>query len=434
MAEARLDLSDVVHPEEDVEGAVDVGIELARPVDGLLPEREMQRHQAVVAPVPGIELLAHVVGKELAAGHRHGGGRVDGARDQPFRLDRLAVRQTHAAGAAVGDDDLLHLGVHHHGAAGGRDDPGERQRQAHRPADRQGEFHHVGKDRREDDPGARDALRGDDVHVGGEQGPDAIVVEMLAHHAEQVVLRMGEKLPALRPGQAVAKLCDRQRCVVQERAQQRPHSLAVELMQLAEGLRVAPGEARQGAAGGVDILVDHDAGAVAKRRRLLHRRLDIGVAEPIELEVVHQGRVAEAHEEIGMEVEAIAGQRRLFGAGAAAELAVALDHADAQAGTRQIGCEREAVVACADDQAIVTRHARPRWTVGRAAARPSSPVHPGSLPTSRHATRSRAARRCMLWRRCGLGNSRTMLSGRRPDWTCQYAISRRSMRRRKPPC
>ena len=53
------------------------------------------------------------------------------------------------------------------------------------------------------DAGARHALGGDDVHVGREQRADAVVVEMLAHHAEQVVLGMRQELLGLRAGQAV---------------------------------------------------------------------------------------------------------------------------------------------------------------------------------------------------------------------------------------
>ncbi len=103
------------------------------------------------------------------------------------------------------------------------DHPAQRLREALRAADRQGELHHVGEDRREHDARARLVLGGDDVHIGGEQRADAIVVEMLAHHAEQVVLRVREELARVRTGQAVAQLIDRQRRVVEQRRQQRPH-------------------------------------------------------------------------------------------------------------------------------------------------------------------------------------------------------------------
>ncbi len=70
--EALRDLVDVVHAEEDVEGAVDVGVEGARPVERPLTQRQVQGDQGVVAPVPVVELVAHLVGEQLFAGHAHG--------------------------------------------------------------------------------------------------------------------------------------------------------------------------------------------------------------------------------------------------------------------------------------------------------------------------------------------------------------------------
>src|SRR6516164_118173 len=69
-----------------------------------------------------------------------------------------------------------------------------------------------------------------------------------------------------------------------------------------------------------------------------------------------QWRVAQPHEEIGVQVEAIAQQRRLPRGAAAADLAIALDHRDFQAGARQIGRKGEPVVSGSDDDAIESRH------------------------------------------------------------------------------
>ena len=66
------------------------------------------------------------------------------------------------------------------------------------------------------------------------------------------------------------------------------------------------------------------------------------------------------HEEIGVQVELEAGKDALFGAGAAADRGVALEHGDPQAGARKIGGERQAVVTRADNDAIEIRHGCPR--------------------------------------------------------------------------
>jgi hypothetical protein len=162
------------------------------------------------------------------------------------------------------------------------------ERKAHRSADRQREFHHVREDQREYDAGAGHALGGDDVHVGGEQRADAVVVEVLAHHAEQVVLGVREELLGVRSRQAVFQLVDRQRRVEGERGEQRPHADAVEVVQVAERVGVAFGEARERRAGPVEVLVDDDAGAVAERRALLHQRLDVGEPVAVQLEIADE--------------------------------------------------------------------------------------------------------------------------------------------------
>jgi hypothetical protein len=90
----------------------------------------------------------------------------------------------------------------------------------------------------------------------------------------------------------------------------------------------------------------------------LHERLDIGEAVAIELQVAQQRRMAEPHEEIGVQVEAVAGQHRFLRGAAAADLRVAFEHRDVQAGARQIGGKRQPVVAGADDDPVVRPHGR----------------------------------------------------------------------------
>ena len=128
----------------------------------------------------------------------------------------------------------------------------------HRPADRQCEAGDIGENRREHDAGAGHVLGGDDVHIRGEQRADALVDEMLAHHAEQIVLGVREQLLRLRPAQPVDELLARHRRVVEQRGQQRPHLDTIGMPELAEGLGVLLGKARQRGAGLVEILVDHD--------------------------------------------------------------------------------------------------------------------------------------------------------------------------------
>src|SRR5262249_19211121 len=69
MFEAAAYLLDVIHAEKDIERAVDVRIEFCGAIDRLAAQREVERHQAVIAPVPGIELLAHVLREQVFAGH-----------------------------------------------------------------------------------------------------------------------------------------------------------------------------------------------------------------------------------------------------------------------------------------------------------------------------------------------------------------------------
>src|SRR5262249_22612248 len=64
----------------------------------------------------------------------------------------------------------------------------------------------LAKMKREDNAGSRHAFGRYDVHVGSEQRADAVVFEMLAHHAEQVVLGVQEELLGLRARQTILEL------------------------------------------------------------------------------------------------------------------------------------------------------------------------------------------------------------------------------------
>src|SRR5262249_8960973 len=64
MVETDAYLLDVIHSEKDIERAVDVRIEFCGAIDGLVAQREVERHQAVIAPVPSVEFLAHVLREE----------------------------------------------------------------------------------------------------------------------------------------------------------------------------------------------------------------------------------------------------------------------------------------------------------------------------------------------------------------------------------
>ena len=274
---------------------------------------------------------------------------------RPASVSLLARRMPVAR--PFSDDDLARFGIGDHRAAARFDQPPQRVGEARRPAHRQGELHHVGEDQRKHDARARHALGRDDVHVGGEQGADAVVVEMLAHDAEQVVLGMRQEFLGLCARQAIAQGIERERRIERERGEQRAHRLAVEMMERPKRLGIPLRETAERCAGGFQVLVDDHAGAVAERGRLLHRRLDIGKSEAIELQVAQQRRMAKPHEEIGMQIEAIAGERGLGRRAAAADPGVSLDHRDLEASARQIGRQRQSVVPGPDDDTVVGLHA-----------------------------------------------------------------------------
>ena len=265
----------------------------------------------------------------------------------------------HAGGAAAGDLDVLHVGAGDDLAAAGLDDARERKRQRHRAADRQREARDIGEDGGKHDAGAGHVLGRDHVHIRREQRADALVDEMLAHDAEEVVLRVREQLFCLGAAQPVDELLARHRRVVEQRHQQRPHLLAIGMPERPEGLGVLLRKAGERRAGLVEILVDDDAGAVAEDRRLLHRRLDIREAETMKLEIIQQRAEPHPHEEIGVQIELEPGENALFGARAAADPAVALEHGDTQTGAGKIGGERQAVVTGSDNDAVEIRHGAP---------------------------------------------------------------------------
>ena len=177
-------LVDIVHAEEDIVGARDIGIEGGRAIGRRVAEREVQRDQAMVAPVPGFCLLAHSLREQFLAGHLYGGRKIDGAGDEFAALDDLAVGKLNAGSAAIFDDNLFHVGAGYDLAAAGFHHPRQRIHQGHRPADRQCETGDIGENRREHDAGARDILGGNHVHIRSKQRADALIDEMLAHHAE----------------------------------------------------------------------------------------------------------------------------------------------------------------------------------------------------------------------------------------------------------
>src|SRR5262249_56854718 len=95
MFEAAAYLLDVVHAEKDIERAVDVRIEFCGAIDRLVAQRKVERHQAVIAPVPGIELLAHVLREQVFAGPSHSGGGVDGTGNETATFSPPALCYTY---------------------------------------------------------------------------------------------------------------------------------------------------------------------------------------------------------------------------------------------------------------------------------------------------------------------------------------------------
>jgi hypothetical protein len=72
--------------------------------------------------------------------------------------------------------------------------------------------------------------------------------------------------------------------------------------------------------------------------------------------------MAEPHEKVGVQIEAIAWQSRLFGCASASYAGIAFDYRDLQACARQIGRDREPIVSGSDDNTIESCHFRPSPT------------------------------------------------------------------------
>src|SRR5262249_61694070 len=66
--------------------------------------------------------------------------------------------------------------------------------------------------------------------------------------------------------------------------------------------------------------------------------------------------MAQPHEEVGVQVEAIARQSRLFRRATATDAGVSFDDRDFQTGSCQIGRKRESVVPGSDDDTIELFH------------------------------------------------------------------------------
>src|SRR5215831_15405856 len=66
--------------------------------------------------------------------------------------------------------------------------------------------------------------------------------------------------------------------------------------------------------------------------------------------------MAQSHEKVGVQVEAIARQCSFFGGAAAANVGVSFDDRDFQACPRQVGRKREPVVSRSNNDSIESRH------------------------------------------------------------------------------
>jgi hypothetical protein len=82
----------------------------------------------------------------------------------------------------------------------------------------------------------------------------------------------------------------------------------------------------------------------------------LGEAETVKFQVADQRRMAGSHEEVGVQVEAIARQSRLFRGATATDVGVSFDDRDFQTGSCQIGRKRQSVVSGSDDNAIEFLH------------------------------------------------------------------------------
>src|SRR5206468_2504809 len=103
--------------EEHVVGFGQVRIEALGSIDRGPLESEMQGNQAVVAPVPRTELLAHILRKKRLADHSHGCRRIDCTCDKQSCIDGIAIGKSYRGRAPVLDGDLLDIGIGHERAA-----------------------------------------------------------------------------------------------------------------------------------------------------------------------------------------------------------------------------------------------------------------------------------------------------------------------------
>ena len=126
----------------------------------------------------------------------------------------------------------------------------------------------------------------------------------------------------------------------------------------AVGVGVLGGDFRDAGAGFVEVAVEADAGAGAEDRVVGPRvHLEVFEAELVQLQVAQHGREVDHDVRGGADIEAVTGDEVVLGADRAADDVAAFEDEDFPSRLGEVAGAGEAVVACADNDDVVVRHA-----------------------------------------------------------------------------
>ncbi len=214
----------------------------------------------------------------------------------------------------------------------------------------------VHAERRADDAAAR-AGRLDDIGfeilvevLGDAHRPEANrLVDALLAHLEEFAADFNEAPDVLRLERSRVRRCRQQEVANQPALAHRVRAVTL------EGIGVVPREARTFAVGNLGVLVAAKVVAILHELHGTAERRDLQPV-PVQFEgTINLGAQQAAHVgavRVHPVLVQVAADRR------AADVVVLLDAHDVEAGLREEGGRRQAVVACADDDGIIGLHSR----------------------------------------------------------------------------
>ena len=180
-----------------------------------------------------------------------------------------------------------------------------------------------------------------------------IVLEQLLHHVERLAAADGEKVAAdRRLRQQRVALGLRQRLGVALRDQDARGDFLGAPVPVAKRLGVLLREPRHVGDGLLAVAPEHQGRAVAMRLAELVARGDVGDAV-FEAQILEPRRLGNVEMVDRVEVVVEPGRRGLFGHQAAAIFQPAVDQKNAQSRFGEIAAENEAMMAGADDDAVI---------------------------------------------------------------------------------